>query len=363
MRLGKIPIQMALLTFILLISLSRASAVFPAVLTEEERNNIAVYEKVADGVVNITSTAVQMDFLFNVFPTQGSGSGSIIDSKGHILTNHHVVGNAHKLEVTLADESKWPAKLVGSDPDNDLAVIKIDAPKEKLKVIPMGDSKQLRIGQKVLAIGNPFGLERTLTTGIISSLGRTIRSETGILMEDIIQTDAAINPGNSGGPLLNSEGEIIGINSAIISPSGGSVGIGFAIPVNVARRIVPELIVKGYVTYPYFGATIMPLFPEVAKHLKLKVEKGAMIAEVVKGGHADKAGLKGGSQRVQVGNMIVIAGGDIVVKVDQHEVKTNDELIRYIREKKPGDTIVLQVYRKGDFVDVKVTLGERPRKK
>jgi len=363
MRLGKIPIQIGLLTFILLISLSRASTVFPAALTEEERNNIAVYEKVADGVVNITSTAGQMDFLFNVFPTQGSGSGSIIDSKGHILTNHHVVANAQKLEVTLADESKWPAKLVGSDPDNDLAVIKIDAPREKLKVIPMGDSKQLKIGQKVLAIGNPFGLERTLTTGIISSLGRTIRSETGILMEDIIQTDAAINPGNSGGPLLNSEGEIIGINSAIISPSGGSVGIGFAIPVNVARRIVPELIAKGYVTYPYIGATIMPLFPEVAKHLKLKVEKGAMIAEVVKGGPADKAGLKGGSQRVQVGNMIVIAGGDIVVKVDQHEVKTNDELIRYIREKKPGDTIVLQVYRKGDFVDVKVTLGERPRKK
>jgi S1-C subfamily serine protease len=227
----------------------------------------------------------------------------------------------------------------------------------------MGDSKQLRIGQKVLAIGNPFGLERTLTTGIISSLGRTIRSETGILMEDIIQTDAAINPGNSGGPLLNSEGEIIGINSAIISPSGGSVGIGFAIPVNVARRIGPELIAKGYVTYPYFGATIMPLFPEVAKHLKLKVEKGAMIAEVVKGGPADKAGLRGGSQRVQVGNMIVIAGGDIVVKADQRDVKTNDELIRYIREKKPGDTIVLQVYRKGDFVDVKTTLGERPRKK
>jgi len=363
MRLGKIPIQIGLVTFILLISLSRASTVFPAALTEEERNNIAVYEKVADGVVNITSTAVQMDFLFNVFPTQGSGSGSIIDSKGHILTNHHVVANVQKLEVTLADESKWPAKLVGSDPDNDLAVIKIDAPKEKLKVIPMGDSKQLKIGQKVLAIGNPFGLERTLTTGIISSLGRTIRSETGILMEDIIQTDAAINPGNSGGPLLNSEGEIIGINSAIISPSGGSVGIGFAIPVNMARRIVPELIAKGYVIYPYFGATIMPLFPEVAKHLKLKVEKGAMIAEVVKGGPADKAGLKGGSQRVQVGNMIVIAGGDIVVKVDQHEVKTNDELIRYIREKKPGDTIVLQVYRKGDFVDVKVVLGERPRKK
>jgi putative serine protease PepD len=263
--------------------------------------------------------------------------------------------------VTLADGSKWPAKLIGSDPDSDLAVIKIDAFKEKLKVIPMGDSKNLRIGQKVLAIGNPFGLERTLTTGIISSLGRTIRSEVGTLMEDIIQTDAAINPGNSGGPLLNSEGEIIGINSAIISPSGGSVGIGFAIPVNTAKRVVPELLAKGYVTYPWIGATIQTLIPEIAKYLKIKVERGAMIAAVEKGGPADKAGLKGGNQRVQVGNMIAIVGGDIVVKADQHDVKTNDELIRYIREKKPGDIILLKVFRKGNFEELKVTLGERPR--
>lgn len=331
--------------------------------TEDEKNNIAVYEKVADGVVNITSIAVQMDFFFNVFPSQGTGSGSIIDLKGHILTNHHVVANAQKLEVTLADGSKWPAKLVGSDPDNDLAVIKIEAPREKLKVIPMGDSKNLRIGQKVLAIGNPFGLERTLTTGIISSLGRTIRSEGGYLIEDVIQTDAAINPGNSGGPLLNSEGEIIGINSAIISPSGGSVGIGFAIPVNTAKRVIPELIAKGYVTYPWIGATIQPLIPEVAKYLKLKIERGAMIAEVVKGGPADKAGLKGGNQRIQVGNMIVIVGGDIVVKADQHEVKTHDDLIRYIREKRPGDSILLKILRKGKLEEVKVTLGERPRKR
>jgi putative serine protease PepD len=273
------------------------------------------------------------------------------------------VANAQKLEVTLADGSKWPAKLVGSDPDNDLAVIKIEAPREKLKVIPMGDSKNLRTGQKVLAIGNPFGFERTLTTGVISSLGRTIRSEVGTLIEDVIQTDAAINLGNSGGPLLNSAGEIIGINSAIISPSGGNVGIGFAIPVNTAKRVVPELIAKGYVTYPWIGASIQPLIPEVAKYLKLKIERGAMIAEVVKGGPADKAGLKGGDQRVQVGNIIMMAGGDIVVKADEHEVKTNDELIRYIREKKPGDTISLKVYRKGNTMDVKVVLGERPRRR
>ncbi len=332
-------------------------------ITEDEKNNIAVYEKMADGVVNVTSTAVQMDFFFNAYPTQGSGSGSIIDTKGNILTNHHVVANAQKLEVTLADGSKWPAILVGSDPDNDLAVIKIDALREKLKVVPMGDSKNLRIGQKVLAIGNPFGLQRTLTTGIISSLGRTIRSEVGTMIEDVIQTDAAINPGNSGGPLLNSDGEIIGINSAIISPSGGNVGIGFAIPVNTAKRVVPELLTKGYVTYPWIGATIQSLIPEIARYRKLEIERGAMIAEVAKGGPADKAGLKGGNQRVQVGNMIVLVGGDIVVKADQQDVKTNDELIRYIREKKPRDTILLKIYRNGSFVDIKVTLGERPRRK
>jgi putative serine protease PepD len=274
-----------------------------------------------------------------------------------------VVANAKNLEVTLADESKWPAKLIGSDPDNDLAVIKIEAPREKLKVIPMGDSKNLRIGQKVLAIGNPFGLQRTLTTGVISSLGRTIRSDAGTLIEDIIQTDAAINPGNSGGPLLNSEGEIIGINTAIISQSGGSVGIGFTIPVNTAKKLIPELIAKGYVTYPYIGATIQSLIPEVADYLKLKVQRGAMIAEVADGGPADKAGLKGGNRRVQVGNVIIIVGGDIVVKADQLDIKTNDELIRYIKEKKPGESINLKVFRKDKLEDVRVTLGERPRRK
>jgi len=360
---GLVSIRCFVSVFVSFVILFSGGQVFPAALTQEERNNIAVYEKVADGVVNVTSTAIQMDFFFNAFPTQGSGSGSIINAKGYILTNHHVVPDAQKLEVTLADGSKWPAKLIGSDPDNDLAVIKIDAPKEKLKVIPMGDSKNLRIGQKVLAIGNPFGLQRTLTTGIISSLGRTIRSEAGTLIEDVIQTDAAINPGNSGGPLLNSDGEIIGINSAIISPSGGSVGIGFAIPVNTAKRVVPDLLSKGYVTYPWIGATIQSLIPEIAKYRNLKIERGAMIAEVTKGGPADKAGLQGGNQKIQVGNMIVLVGGDIVVKADQNDVKTNDELIHYIREKKPGDTILLKVYRNGNFIDVKVTLGERPRRK
>lgn len=353
-------VTMGLLFFCL--GVFEAGQVSSAVLTEDERNNIAVYEKGADGVVNVTSTAVQMDFFFNAIPTQGSGSGSIIDTRGHIVTNHHVVANARKLEVTLADESKWPAKLVGSDPDNDLAVIKIEAPREKLKVIPMGDSRNLKIGQKVLAIGNPFGLQRTLTIGIISSVGRTIRSESGMLMEDIIQTDAAINPGNSGGPLLSTEGEILGINTAIISPSGGSVGIGFAIPVNTAKKAIPELIAKGYVSYPWLGAYLQPLLPEVAKYLKLPVERGALVAEVVRDGPADKAGLKGGNQKVQVGNMIVVVGGDVVVKAGQREVKSNDELIRFIRDKKPGDTLTLQVIRNDKPQEVKVILGERPRR-
>jgi len=361
MALGKKSNLSIFFLFILFICFFSVKNVFS--VTEDEKNNIAVYEKVADGVVNITSIAMQMDFFFNAIPSQGTGSGSIIDAKGHILTNHHVTANAQKLEVTLADGSKWPAKLIGSDPDSDLAVIKIDAPREKLKTIPMGDSKNLKIGQKVLAIGNPFGLQRTLTTGIISSLGRTIRSEAGNMIEDVIQTDAAINPGNSGGPLLNSDGEIIGINSAIISPSGGNVGIGFAIPVNTAKKVYPELISKGYVTHPWIGATIQSLTPEVAKYLKIKIERGAMIAEVVKGGPADKAGLKGGTQRVQVGNLIMIVGGDIVVKADHQEVKTNDELIRYFREKRPGETIILKVSRKEKFEEIKITLAERPRKR
>lgn len=355
--------QFSMVILLLVATFFGAEQLYSAALTEEEKNNISVYDKAADGVVNVTSTAVQMDFFYNPYPTLGSGSGSIINHKGHILTNHHVVADTQKLEVTLADGSKWPAKLIGSDPDNDLAIIKIEAPKEKLKVVPMGDSKNLRIGQKVLAIGNPFGLQRTLTTGIISSLGRTIRSGAGTLIEDVIQTDAAINPGNSGGPLLNSDGQIIGINSAILSPSGGNVGIGFAVPVNTAKRVVPDLISKGYVTYPWIGATIQSLIPEIAKYRKLKVERGAMIAEVVKGGPADTAGLRGGNQKVQVGNMIVLVGGDIVVKADQHEVKTNDELIHYIREKKPGDTILLKIYRNEKFTDVRVNLRERPRKK
>lgn len=330
-------------------------------LAEDEKNNIAIYQKVSPSVVNVISSVITRDFFLNPIPREGSGSGSIIDSKGFVLTNNHVIKDAQKLEVTLADGSKWPAKLVGADPDNDLAIIKIEAPASKLKPLPWSDSQKLQVGQKVLAIGNPFGLGLTLTTGIISSLGRTIRSEVGTTIEDVIQTDASINPGNSGGPLLNSDGEMIGINTAIISPTGGSVGIGFAIPVNAAKRIVPQLISKGYVSYPYVGATVQPLFPEIAKALKLNVDKGAMVVEVTAGGPADKAGLKGGTKQIQVGNILITVGGDIITHVDQKEVKDAEELIKTIREKSIGDSVTLRVIRDGKSREVRLTLQERPK--
>ena len=278
-------------------------------LTDDERNNVKIYQKISPSVVNIISTVLTRDFFFNPVPREGSGSGSIIDTRGHILTNNHVIRDAQKLEVTLFDGSKWRAKRIGKDPDNDLAIIKIRAPAEKLTPLPMGDSRQLQVGQKVLAIGNPFGLGLTLTTGIISSLGRNIRSEVGTMIEELIQTDASINPGNSGGPLLNSEGNMIGINTAIISPTGASVGIGFAIPVHTAKKIVPQLVTKGYVAYPYLGASVQPLFPELAKVLGLKVDRGAMIVEVASGGPTDKAGLRGGDRQLQVGNLLFTIGG------------------------------------------------------
>lgn len=326
----------------------------------DEDNNIKVYRTAGPGVVNITSIVMERDFFFNVIPREGAGSGSIIDKDGHIMTNFHVIQDSSKLEVTLSDGSKWPARFVGGDPDNDLAVIKIDAPKSNLTVLPLGDSENLQVGQKVLAIGNPFGLEQTLTTGIISSLGRSIRSSRGTVIEDLIQTDAAINPGNSGGPLLNSKGEIIGINTAIISPTGASVGIGFAVPVNTARQILPDLIARGRVSYPWLGATIYPMIPEFADYLGLDVKRGAVLAEIIRGGPAHKSGLRGGNQRVRVGNSLIIIGGDIITQVDDRTVDSSEELLEIIKKHRPGDLLALKVYRNGKFINKNLKLGERP---
>jgi S1-C subfamily serine protease len=330
-------------------------------LTTDEQNNIDLYQRLAPGVVNITSTVLERDFFFNDVPRQGAGSGSIIDSRGYILTNHHVIEDARKLEVTLANGKKYTARFVGSDPDSDLAVLKINASAADLTVIPMGNSHNLKVGQKVLAIGNPFGLGQTLTKGIISSVGRTIRATSGVLVEDIIQTDASINPGNSGGPLIDSSGSLIGITSAIFSPTGASVGIGFAIPVDTAKRVMQDLIEKGEYAYPWAGVTLMTLTPGIAEALSLPVEKGALVLEAIAGGPADKAGLRGGKSRLQVGNHMITVGGDVIVKMDDEAINDADMVIRKIRRLRAGSRVRFEVIRgKGERKTVTVALEEKP---
>jgi S1-C subfamily serine protease len=327
--------------------------------TPEEEINIRVYRTVSPAVVNITNTAVAYDFFLNPMPKEGTGSGAIIDQSGHILTNFHVIDGARRLEVTLADGSKWPARPVGADPSNDLAIIKIDAPAAALTTVPLGDSSTLVVGQKVLVIGNPFGLKRTLTAGIVSSLGRSIRAENGRSMRGIIQTDAAINPGNSGGPVLNSSGEVIGVSTAIFSPSGGSVGVGFAVPVNTAKRIIPELISRGYVARPYLGISGHEIIPLLAQTLHLPVTEGIMVVEVTPGSPAQRAGLRGGDRAVQVGNIIVRVGGDIITEVDGLKVRTFEQLSDFIDTKRPGDAVRLTFNRQGKANVVEVKLRER----
>lgn len=328
-------------------------------LTLDEEGNIKIYEEMSPGVVNITTTTISYDFLFNPIPESGTGSGSILDKKGHILTNYHVVENARKLEVTLFDGSKWEAKLIGADPSNDLAVIKINAPQEKLKPIPFGDSSNLKVGQKAIAIGNPFGLERTLTVGIISSIGRTLRAVNGRLMRGIIQTDAAVNPGNSGGPLLDSNGKMIGITTAIFSPVGANIGIGFAVPVNTAKKIVPQLINKGRVSRPWLGITGQDINVDMANLLKLP-SAGILVAKVEKGSPADKAGIKGGKDHVMIGNLRIIIGGDMIVAINGKAIKNMDQVVEEIESMSIGQSIELTIIRDKKQKIVKVTLAEMP---
>jgi putative serine protease PepD len=329
-------------------------------LSPDEESNIKIYEEYAPAVVNIVTTTVTYDFFYNPVPSKGAGSGVIVDREGHILTNHHVVDGARRLDVTLYDGSRYEASVVGVDPDDDIAVIRIDAPPGKLRSVTMGDSTGLKVGQKVLAIGNPFGLEKTLTVGIVSSLGRTMRAENGRLIRGIIQTDAAINPGNSGGPLLNGEGRMIGLNTAIFSPVGGSVGIGFAIPVNTVKNVLPELISKGYVSRPWVGITGQSIDAEVAGILGFP-SAGILVADIFKNSPAQKAGLRGSDRNLRAGNLVIAAGGDFITAINGSFITGMDELNSMMEKLAPGDTIRLTVVRGGRKISIKVRLEEMPR--
>lgn len=328
-------------------------------LASDEQNNIQIYRTVNPSVVNITTETVEYDFFFMPVPAQGTGSGFVIDSTGHILTNFHVVEAARRLEVTLYDKSKYAGQFIGGDKSNDLAVIRINAPSAKLHPVKLGDSGDLVVGQKALAIGNPFGLTGTLTTGVISSLGRSIRAENNRLIENVIQTDAAINPGNSGGPLLNSRGEVVGINSQIYSPSGGSVGVGFAIPINSAKSILKDLITIGRVKRAYFGVRGYTVGPDLADALRLPVDHGVLVARVVRGGSAERGGIRGGDEWYIVGNQRMILGGDLIVTVDGREFESDEDINRYVESKPPGGSVRVELYRGKQKTTLSIPLIER----
>ena len=335
-------------------AISAAAVADPALATDEQ-NNIEVYKSVSPGVVYIQSSTTARDFFGFTRQAEGAGSGSIIDTQGNILTNYHVIADAEKLTVSFGSGKSYPARVVGKDPDTDLAVIRLlEQPKEPITVVPIGDSDHLAVGQKVLAIGNPFGLDRTLTTGVISGLERPIHAENGRQIEGAIQTDASINPGNSGGPLLDSHGRMIGINSQIESPSGASAGVGFAIPVSIAKRILPELIRNGSVQHPKLGIDPRDI-AALGHQNELPVSSGVLIVGTLRGGPAANAGLRGLSQTEDG-----IELGDIIVGVDGEKVDTNDDLLRVLDKHKLGDTVKVEVVRRGGRTVVPVTLTELP---
>jgi S1-C subfamily serine protease len=315
----------------------------------EEKSTIALFRQASPSVVNITNIGVERDlFTRNLYQIpQGTGSGLVWDVTGNIITNFHVIQNADEAQVTLADQSTWKARLVGVAPDKDLAVLKIDAPANKLHPIPIGTSRDLQVGQMVLAIGNPFGLDQTLTTGVISALGREIESVTRRPIQGVIQTDAAINPGNSGGPLLDSAGRLIGLNTQIYSPSGASAGIGFAIPIDIINRIVPELIRSGKLTRPGLGIQIVE--DEITQRLGIQ---GALVRDVVKGSAADRAGIRP-TRRDAAGRTKL---GDVIVGVNDRKVETANDLFLAFEDRRIGDTVTLSLMRDGKPTQAKVTL-------
>jgi len=306
-----------------------------------QQNIIEVSKKVSSAVVNIRTIQLPSEFFFSIVPREGQGSGVIFDKGGYILTNEHVIHNAAEIKVVLTDGREFDGKLVGSDPMSDLAVVKIDG--QNLPVAKLGDSSKLKPGQFCIAIGNPFGLQNTVTFGVISALGRDIKAQPGKILEDLIQTDAPINPGNSGGPLINLEGEVIGINTAIIPYAQG---IGFAIPINKAKEIIGDLIKYGRVIRPWLGIYYLPVTAQIKRRFGLSAEAGIYIVEVIPGSPADKGGIR---------------KGDVIVRADGMDVKTSDDLREVIGKKKVGDRMSILIMRGDKIKGIEVELGEMPR--
>jgi S1-C subfamily serine protease len=329
-------------------------------LTQDEQNNIEIYDRANKAVVYITTVTIEYSWMFEAVPREGTGSGVIIDQDGHVLTNYHVIKGADEIRITLSDGTEVAGQTIGSDPENDLAVLKFDPKGRALTTIPLGSSTGLKVGMKVLAIGNPFGFDRTLTTGIVSGLARPLQTEDGYMIRETIQTDAAINPGNSGGPLLNSHGELIGINSAIYSPSGASAGVGFAIPVNTARRIADELIRYGEVRRGWIDIDPIQLFPSLVTYFKLSVQKGVLVSAART--NALQAGIRGGdpSRAVRTGRTIIYGGGDIIVSVDKQKVESYSDLMNALEDTKPGEIVEVKVVRNGQEKTLTVKLVQRP---
>ena len=324
-------------------------------LDSEEQNNILVYRKNIPSVVNITSRAMAFDFFYGMVPQEGQGSGFVIDRDGHILTNYHVIENARQIEVTMHNRKKYKATIVGTDPAHDLAVIKITAP--DLVPAVLGDSRNLQVGQKVYAIGNPFGLAGTMTRGIVSSI-RPVREPNGATIDDAIQTDAAINPGNSGGPMMNWHGEVIGINTMILSSVGQNSGVGFAIPINTAKAVLNDLMTLGRVRRPALGVRTIPIDSELADEMGLASDYGLLIVQVVPGGSAEQAGLRGGTERAYLGNTPIMLGGDLIVAIDGEPIKEEQDLAQIMNNHRAGDTVKVTIYRNKKKMDVDVALGE-----
>jgi len=330
----------------------------PPTLDPTEAENVRIYRLTSPAVANIVTRTVEYDFFYNPVPVEGAGSGFLIDVDGHILTNYHVVQGAQTIEVTLGDLTRYKAKLIGEDTRNDIALIQIDTQGHKLTPLTLGDSRNLLVGQRALAIGNPFGFSSTLTTGIVSALGRTVQTSENTFIDEAIQTDASINRGNSGGPLLDSHGQVIGINSAIYAPNGTTAGIGFAIPINTARRVAEDLIKYGRVRRATLGAEGRALWPGLAEALKLNVQQGILIERVEPGGAAAAAGIRGGNKSMAAGLQELRIGGDVLIAVDGKAITNQMDLNLMLNRSQPGNSVTLTIVRDGKQINIPVKLGE-----